>query len=346
MEPAFAIVIVAFRSGAVLQSLVDALGAQTRADFEVVIVDNACPDGSVEALALPDARFRTIRAGHNLGFAGGCNLGARATSAPWIVTLNPDTCPDADWLGSLADAIARWPEGRIFGCTQLAMDAPGKMDALGKVDGFGDVLSIFGVSWRGGYGQPVRQLPDADIVVLSPCAAAAIYHRETFERLGGFDESYFCYLEDVDLGLRFRASGHDTIQLRDVSVPHAGSEGSVAPLGFAADQSARNMPRLLIKTTPAPLLLPTLAVALLSRTYLAIRNRPSLSGALREIGSFGAALFARTHWAARADTPKLPTGSWLRSVSRSRSELRHRSIRALDPVDSTRWTAAGRSQRR
>jgi GT2 family glycosyltransferase len=195
----------------------DALERQTFAGFEAVIVDNASTDGSIDALRLPDDRFRIERAGANLGFAAGSNLGARACACAWIAMLNPDTEPHPTWLEEFRRSMERHPGVRMFGSTQIDATDPA------RVDGFGDVYSIFGTAWRGASGWPVSLLPDEDHEVFSPCAAGALYAREAFESAGGFDESFFCYLEDVDLGFRLRLRGERCVQVRRALLTHAGS---------------------------------------------------------------------------------------------------------------------------
>ena len=192
------IVIVNYNAGALLQACVDALAAQTMPSFEAVIVDNASTDPPIGGLQLPDARFRIEQAPGNIGFAAGSNLGARGATAPWLAMLNPDTRPAPDWLAELRAATLRHPGTRMFGSTQLDGDDP-KI-----VDGFGDTLSAYGMAWRNLGGQAASELPEQDCEVFSPCAAAALYARSAFEAARGFDESFFCYLEDVDLGFRLR----------------------------------------------------------------------------------------------------------------------------------------------
>ncbi|WP_141400349.1 glycosyltransferase, partial [Magnetospirillum sp. 15-1] len=127
------VIIVNYNGGDLIGRTLSALAAQTMADFEAVIVDNASTDGSADNLTLPDDRFRLICAGANLGFAAGNNLGARGCTAPWIATLNPDARPRPDWLDQLCRASERHAGVGVFGSTQLLGD-DGRL-----IDGFGDV---------------------------------------------------------------------------------------------------------------------------------------------------------------------------------------------------------------
>src|SRR5581483_304524 len=261
------IVIVNYNAGAMLQACVDALAQQTMADFEAVIVDNASAVHPIAALRLPDGRFDVRQAGGNIGFAAASNLGAKGAMTPWIATLNPDTQPKPCWLAELRAATERYDWATMFGSTQLAMECPD------IVDGFGDVLSAFGSAWRSGNGRSVRELPDTDCEVFSPCAAAALYARPSFEREGGFDASFFCYLEDVDLGLRLRLRGERGVQVRRAEVLHAGSAISGHLSDFSVFHSYRNRVWLFAKDVPWPLLPP---VVLMQSTAIALSvARPS-----------------------------------------------------------------------
>jgi GT2 family glycosyltransferase len=239
----FRIIIVAYRNGPELQAALEALAVQTHRCFEVRIVDNQCPDHCTDGLALPDFRFDLLHAPSNFGFSGGCNLGAKNAQTPWLIMLNPDTRPRPNWLEEVANGINRHPAIGMFGSTQISSHD----ETLS--DGFGDVWSIFGYCWRGGRHQRMSSLPLEDRAVLSPCAAASVYKRSLFERVGGFDTAYFCYLEDVDIGLRLQAIGSGCVQLRSALVIHIGG-ASDKPTDYAILQTLKNTPRLIRKNAP------------------------------------------------------------------------------------------------
>ena len=261
------VVIVNYNGGAWLQRAVDALAVQSDHAFAAVVVDNASTDGSAERLVLPDRRFSLIHAGSNLGFAAANNLAARDCPLPFVATLNPDARAAPDWLAALRRAVRRYPDAAMFGSTQI--------DALdpSRLDGCGDVMSIFGLPWRGGHGHPVTAAPATDGEVFAPCAAAALYRTDAFAAAGGFDESFFCYLEDVDLGFRLRLAGHRCIQVRDAVVYHVGSAISGRTSDFTLFHSYRNRLWLVAKCMPFPLVLLTLPLHVLATLYLLLRTR-------------------------------------------------------------------------
>ena len=105
--PAVRVVIVNFNGGADLLRCTAALQGQTFTDFEVVVLDNASTDGSINALAdieTRDSRFSVRKLDRNIGFAAGNNLAAEGANATWIATLNPDAFADPDWLECLMAA--------------------------------------------------------------------------------------------------------------------------------------------------------------------------------------------------------------------------------------------------
>ncbi|WP_439635694.1 glycosyltransferase family 2 protein [Oceanicaulis sp.] len=263
-SPTITVIIVAYNSGDFLQPCVDALAAQSFTDFEAVIVDNASTDGAVDALTLPDSRFRIDRPGENLGFAGGNNRAARASQARWIALLNPDTRVAPNWLDALLDGARRWPDCPAFGSTQLRLDEP---DIL---DGAGDVWYAGGVAWRALEGRPLSETP-AEGETFAPCGAAAFYDRARFLELGGFDERFFCYCEDVDYGFRVRLTGQICIQLTDAIVYHAGSGTTGRHSEFTLFHGHRNRIWVFFKNTPAALLPVLTPLHLAINLYLYLR---------------------------------------------------------------------------
>jgi GT2 family glycosyltransferase len=259
------VIVVNYNAGAYIQACVDALARQTLRDFEVVVVDNDSSDGSADALSLPDPRFKLIRNERNLGFAAASNMGASGCRAPWIAMLNPDTVAEPMWLEEMHRGVERHPGISMFGATLVAAADPS------VVDGFGDVLSIAGIAWRAASGDPVDTLPLRDTEVFSACAAAALYDRQSFERAGGFDETFFCYLEDVDLGFRLRLAGERCMQLRNAIVHHHGSAVTGEASDFTLFHSFRNRLWLVWKDMPLVLLFAAVPLNLMYSSIMILR---------------------------------------------------------------------------
>jgi GT2 family glycosyltransferase len=263
-DPLFTVIIVAYNAGRFLTDCMDALARQTFTDFEVLLVDNGSSDGAVQALDPLDPRVRTISPGVNLGFAAGNNLAAREARGTWLVLLNPDAMAEPDWLARINEAIDRYPGVAMFGSTQLRADDPTILD------GAGDHYHPLGLAWRGGAGDPADTV-SVDAEVFGPCAAAAIYRRDVFERAGGLAESFFCYYEDVDLAMRLRLAGETCVQLAGARVHHVGSAAAGAGSDFIRYHVTRNRIWTFLRGLPAPLLvllLPGLMVTLAMRLVL------------------------------------------------------------------------------
>lgn len=245
--PEVTVIIVAHNAGAFLRPCLDALAAQTYRGFEAVVVDNASTDGSVEPSVLPDARFRIFAPGENLGFAAANNAVARAVDSRWIALLNPDTRATPEWLEKLLLGAQRWPDAAALGSTQTRLDEPEILD------GAGDVWHAAGIAWRALEGHSLSLNPPEG-ETFAACAAAALYDRETFLNLGGFDEVFFCYCEDIDFGFRLRLAGGFSVQIADAVVLHAGSGTTGRDSEFTLFHGHRNRVWVFIKNTPGLLM--------------------------------------------------------------------------------------------
>jgi GT2 family glycosyltransferase len=278
-EPALSVCVIAYNSGPTLRACLERLGEQTFRDFEAIVIDNASPDPGDAGIAAAFPWVRLVRNAENLGFAGAGNQGARLARGRWYVLLNPDAYARPDWLAELAAAAERHPRVRAFTSVQLAEDAPGRLDGLG------DVMSIFGIPYRGGYLNPDSgQAREGE--VFSPCGAAMMIDRALFLEMGGFDEDFFCYGEDVDLGYRLQLRGEPTLLVPKAVIGHVGSASSGGRKSdFAVFHGTRNRFWVLFKNTPAlllPLVVPLHLMAL-TAIYLRRENRPHIRLILKAV---------------------------------------------------------------
>ncbi|MBE3639790.1 glycosyltransferase family 2 protein [Mangrovicoccus algicola] len=242
-------VLVNYNSGAQLARALDSLAAQLHPAQDIVVVDNGSTDGS---LGLVDwtrhGAVRLVALPENLGFAAASNLAARRVSADWLAMLNCDAVAEPGWLAALARAAARHPRCRIFASAQALMDRPGVLD------GAGDVYSITGLAWRGGHGRSAAQLP-GEGRCFGACAAGAFLSRRLFLDLGGFEESYFCYLEDLDFAYRAGLAGHECRFVPEARILHRSGGVSGARSAWTLRISTRNRLHLFLRCTPLLLLL-------------------------------------------------------------------------------------------
>lgn len=245
--PSAAIVVVTHNSRAHFPALKAALEAQT-SRFELYVIDNCSRIEQRPAPADLPACASIVQLEENLGFAAANNYAVARMAAPYVALLNPDAFPAPDWLDKLLEAAERRPEAGCIEATLLMADDEG------RYDGIGDCLHACGASWRGARGR-TRDQELREGYVFSACAAAALYRVKAWRALGGFDEAYFCYNEDVDLGFRLRLAGWETVLAPEAVVRHVGGGGSHASADFAAYHSTRNGIWTFYKNMPTPLLL-------------------------------------------------------------------------------------------
>jgi GT2 family glycosyltransferase len=245
-----AVIVVNWNSGPLLGRCLAAVQAQTLPPREVLVVDNDSQDGSADGLQGRMPGVRVLRPGRNLGFAAANNLAAAQVEASeWLALLNPDAFPDPTWLERLAGAAAAHPGHSFFASRLVSAGDPGRLD------GTGDLYSASGLAWRRDHGRPVREGPATASDVFSACAAAALYRRDAFLEAGGFDESYFCFFEDVDLAFRLRLGGHRCLYVPDAVVHHVGSAVTRRGSDFAVYHGHRNLVWTYVKDMPWPLVL-------------------------------------------------------------------------------------------
>ena len=259
------VVVVNYNCRKYLQRCLDTLACQTMGDFKAVVVDNASNDASADEINLPDERFRLIRLKENIGFAAANNLGAWLQPSKFIATLNPDAFPETNWLAKLVISAEKRPECAAFGSTQLFEHDSSVMD------GAGDSVFFAGIPWRGAHGHAVRELPE-EYEIFSPCAAAALYDSRVFWRAGGFDEDFFCFCEDVDLGFRIRLLGLRCLQVTGAVVRHVSGGASRNVSLLTEYYEHRNAFWMQFKNYPAALLywtlVPHIACELLGLFFL------------------------------------------------------------------------------
>lgn len=246
--PRFSVVVVNWNGEKHLQACLDGLMVQHFRDFEVILVDNGSTDGSLTLLAPYGDFVRLLALSENTGFAAGNNAGAAIARGEWLVLLNNDAVPEPGWLAALDTAIGVHPGHDGFASCQLMGDAPSRLD------GAGDAYHLWGLAKRAGYGQLLAPpwLEGREIAV--PCACAAAYRRTAFVAVGGFDERFFCYFEDVDLALRLAAQSSRFRYVPEARVLHLGSASSGKRSDFAVYHGHRNLVWSFVKNTPGALL--------------------------------------------------------------------------------------------
>lgn len=185
-----------FQSADSIGEILDAIRAEVEPGDSVVVVDNASEDGTADVVAAKHPEAVLVRSGENLGFAAGANLGAASTGGELLLFLNPDVVPEPGALTTLRQAAGRWDV-----CQGLVTYPDGV-----TINTAGGELHFSGLAWAGGCERPASEAgPEREIGFAS--GACLLIRRDLWQRLGGFEESFFMYCEDVDLSLRARLAG-------------------------------------------------------------------------------------------------------------------------------------------
>jgi GT2 family glycosyltransferase len=243
-----AVLIVNWNSGSLLKDCLESLRGQRRAPDRIILVDNGSSDDSLAQAGDLLCDVQVIRLSKNLGFARGNNIAAEAAKGfDALALLNPDAFADPGWLEALVGAAERKPTFAAFASQMRFASDPDYLD------GAGDSYHASGRAWRNGHGTPAAAWPAGDAEVFAPCAAAALYRRDAFDAAGGFDDRFFCYFEDVDLGFRLRLNGHRCLYVHSAVVRHVSSALTGYRSDFAVYNGERNMVWTFVQDMPSPL---------------------------------------------------------------------------------------------
>ncbi|HYK90620.1 MAG TPA: glycosyltransferase family 2 protein [Acidobacteriota bacterium] len=248
-QPLISVVIPNHNGAAHLETCLSSLLRCTYPRFELVFVDNASTDASMEIVARVAPEAVHLRADRNLGFAGGVNLGIQSSHGDWIAVLNNDTEVAPDWLEECVRAMERHPEADFLACRILDF-----VDR-NRIFSAGDCFLRAGIGYR--RGQELEDRPDyrEETEIFAACGCAALYRKSVLGEIGGFDGRFFAYLEDVDLALRLQAAGHRGWYVPNAVVYHLGAATSGGEFSsLAVRLRTRNSILLLSKSLPARVL--------------------------------------------------------------------------------------------
>jgi len=172
------------------------------AEIECLIVQNGPDDGLRQLVAGSFPWVQVIEPDDNLGYGGGCNYGARRALGQWAAFLNTDMRVHRGWLTELLAAAERHPRAPCLGSAILSWSGR-------RLDFGASAMSFSGVGYQLYYGGPAKWLPSSDTRELFVCGGATFVRREVFLEVGGFDEDFWSYYEDVDLGWRLWVLGYE-----------------------------------------------------------------------------------------------------------------------------------------
>ena len=243
------IVIPNYNGIAYLEDCLRSVLSQTGVSMEVLVVDNGSTDGSQDYIREKFPEVRLLCLDRNYGFCGAVNRGIRAAGSPYVILLNNDTQVCADFAFFLLEGIRA--DERRFSCAARML----QYQQRELLDNAGDFYCAFGWGIASGKGRRASEYA-VGRKIFSSCAGAAIYRKELLERIGGFDEAHFAYLEDMDLSYRAGILGYYHWYEPRARVYHVGSATSGSRYnGFKVLYSAGNNVYLLYKNMPLAQLL-------------------------------------------------------------------------------------------
>lgn len=238
------VVIVNYHSAAHLKLCLKSLKAQRLQPFRVLIINNGDNSTALSFVRQEYPDYILLES-NNIGFAAANNLAiATLTDSEWLALLNPDAFPDPDWLEKMSAAIYNNKDFDFFSSELL------QVEHQDLIDGEGDSYHFSGMAWRKRHG--LKHFPSkVNTEVFSPCCAAALFPRSLLVEVGGFDERFFCYFEDVDLGFRLRLAGYRCLHVSGAVVRHVGSASSGGKQSdFSIYFGHRNMIWTFVKNMP------------------------------------------------------------------------------------------------
>lgn len=202
--PQASVIIVNYNGQQYLQQCLTSLLRDERTDYEIILVDNASTDGSAAFVEQAFPQVRVIRNEANLGFGQGSNVGARQARGRYLAFLNPDTVAEPGWLQALIAALEADPQAGLATSKILLLADPQRINTCGNEVHFTGLTLCRGIG--------LDRSAFADLEEVSAVSGAAfVIRRELFEALGGFDQTFFLYMEETDLSWRARLAGYRCI---------------------------------------------------------------------------------------------------------------------------------------
>ena len=264
------VVVVNWNRKELLRACLASLSRQKDVPFETIVVDNGSTDGSPDA-AESEFGAHVIRNTENLGFCAGNNQGIAAANGEFIALLNNDAEANPGWLGALHRACTQAADIGMAASKILVWEDPRRIDKAGHL--------IFpdGQNRGRGAGALDQGQYDREEEVLWPDGCAALYRREMLRQIGGFDEDFFAYGDDAELGLRARIAGWRCVYTPDAVVRHHRGATLGKDSARRLELIERNRVLLALKLFPWSLLL-------LNPFYFAARLVAGIHAAARGYG--------------------------------------------------------------
>ena len=332
-EMVISVVVVNWNRKELLRACLDSLAAQTFTDFEVIVVDNGSTDGSagfvkglVEWFPRP---LRLIENTENKGFCAANNQGFAVSQAEYIALLNNDAEADPGWLAAMYQAIVTKPD---VGESDIGMVASKILvwENPSVIDKCGHLIYPDGQNRGRGTGQIDRGQFERLEEALWPDGCAALYRRAMLDEVGGFDEEFFAYADDAELGLRARIAGWTCLYAPGAVVRH--HRGATLGLDSAKRLTLieRNRVLLVVKLFPWNLLWANGAYHLVrigAGAMGALRNKGEIRHYSGMKGKLTAAMALM--WGSLSALPLIPSMIRKRKAFRRKHRLSPKQVRRL-----------------
>jgi GT2 family glycosyltransferase len=299
-DPSVAVVIPSWNSERLLPRCFDSLEAQDLPLEGLLVVDNGSTDGTLELLARREIEHVPLPS--NIGFAAAVNLGVARVDAPAVLILNADTVLEPGCVGALSAALAA--DSGLGGVQPrlLQLEDGPHNPATARLYSAGMALTADGRAFEQGTGGPQGPLSASRREVFGVCGAACLLRRELFDQLGGYDERYFAFYEDVDLNVRARIAGWRFGYVPEAVVWHIGNASWMEGFDRPAPENARLVARNRLATQVK---------------FMPPRSLPRIVAV--EAGALGRAATQRRLWATLRG--KLEALRWMPALLRDRRAL-------------------------
>ncbi len=212
--PMVSVVITNYNGEIHLQECLNSLKDIKYSNYEIILLDNASVDNSIELARKICPEIRIVSLDKNYGFAEGTNKGAQEAKGEFIVFLNNDTRVHENWLIELVNSVKLYGEENIYSSKVLFYDPPHKINTIGGI------ITPMGSGLDINFAKPDLEKYSNVRFVGSPSGCSMLIKKSLFEKMGGFDKDYFAYLEDVDFGWRCWLNGHKTYYIPTSIVYH------------------------------------------------------------------------------------------------------------------------------
>ena len=230
-----------------LKDSIESIYAQTEQDFDLIVVDNGSTDESLEQARsyCTCPNFTLIENGRNTGFSYAVNQGIARAQSKYVVLFNNDAFAEPQWLAELLRTADADP--KIFAVQSLMI----RHFERELADDAGDYVTWMGFDCKTGDGRRVSRYTKQKRI-FSACGGAALYRKSILDEIGGFDEHFFAYFEDVDLSWRANNAGYKNVLCPTAKCYHicGASTGAVRYNAFKSQQSGRNSILLPLKNEP------------------------------------------------------------------------------------------------